>query len=259
MNDPSTPSIALFGPSHVKPGEIAVKTVADGSACAISVGTDLAIKRKKPEAAPNEDALYLFDDGDIAIQIVADGHYGVEASRAFVASLGEIYDHAGPGLEPIQAFGKMAQAWRGRASLGKSRSTILMAALDRAAGRIQGFSIGDSALFLVGPGDSVQRLDSPSRHYAAPWDLYSLGVPPSSYFDAAVARGQVLIACTDGVTECHYGHPELSIQPEDIGEMVARVGADVEALARGLGRMALNGVRDQPGGEDNFAITVSIA
>ena len=266
MNDPSTPSIALFGPSHVQPGEIELKTIGDRSACALSVGTEAAIKRKKPEAAPNEDALYLFDDGEFALQIVADGHYGVEASRSLVASLGEIYDQAGPRLEPIQAFGKMAQAWRGRASLGKSRSTILIAALDRAAGRVQGFSIGDSACFLASADGSIERLDHPSRHYAAPWDLYSLGVPPSSYFDATVSPGQILLACTDGITECHYGHPELSIQPEDIGELVSRVGAGLDAqrpelatqLARELARTALLGIRDQPGGEDNFAITVSI-
>ena len=130
--------------------------------------------------------------------------------------------------------------------------------MDRAAGRIQGFSIGDSSCFLVGTDGSIERLDSPSRHYAAPWDLYSLGVPPSSYFDTRALADQVLIACTDGITECHYGNPELSVQPEDIGELVARMGASPETLALELGRMALQGVRDQPGGEDNFSITVSI-
>lgn len=258
MNDPSTPSIALFGPSHISPGEIEVKALGERSACAMSVGTTAAIARKKPEAAPNEDALYHFDDGEVAVQVVADGHYGVEASRALVQTLGDIFDAQGPRLEPIQAFGKMAQEWRGRGDLGKSRSTILVASLDRTAGRIQGFSIGDSACFLVGPGGAIQRLDSPSRHYAAPWDLYSLGVPPSSHFECPASAGQALISCTDGITECHYANAELSIQPDDIGELVARIGQDPVEIARALGQMALLGVRDQPGGEDNLSITVSV-
>ncbi|MFT7077543.1 MAG: serine/threonine protein phosphatase PrpC [Planctomycetota bacterium] len=259
MNDPSTPSIALFGASFIAPGEIHLEAVGPKSACAISVGAQAAIVRKKAEAAPNEDALYLHDDGEIAVQIVADGHYGVEASRALVESLGAIFDEKGTGIEPAQAFGEMAQDWRKRGDLGKSRATVLVAALDRKAGRVQGFSIGDSACFLASASGSIERLDSPSRHYAAPWDLYSLGLPPSSYFEVPVSAGQVLIACTDGVTECHYGHPELSIQMEHIASLVSRAIQEPSVLAEGLGKLALAGVNEHPGGEDNVAITVTIA
>ncbi len=258
MNDPSTPSIALYGPSFVDPGQVEVRTLGERSACSISVGALAAITRKKPEAAPNEDALYLHDDGQIAVHVVADGHYGTEASQALVQSMAEIFDRQGTQMDLSMAYGKMAQAWRQRPDQGQSRSTMIIASLDRGRGTVQGFTIGDSACFLVGPA-GITRLDTPSRNYVAPWDYYSLGVPPSSYFEAEAPAGSVFVCCTDGVTECHYGEPESSIQPEDIAEIVSRTGTDPKALVEALGVLALTGVRDQPGGEDNFAITVSIA
>lgn len=256
MNTPSTPSIALYGPAFVDPGQVEIRTLGERSACSISVGAQAAIARKKPKAAPNEDALYLHDDGQVAVHVLADGHYGTEASGALVESMAEIFDREGPRMDLSMAYGKMAQAWRQRPDLGQSRSTLIIASLDRTRARVQGFTIGDSACFLAGP-NGITRLDTPSRTYVAPWDYYSLGIPPSSYFEAPAPASHTLICCTDGVTECHYGEPETSIQPNHIAEIAARTGSDTKALVESLGVLALTGVPNQPGGEDNFAITAS--
>ncbi len=258
MSDSNARSITLLGSSFLQPGKIELNSIGDASACAISVGSDAAIRRKKKGAAPNEDALYLHDDGTDAVHLVADGHYGVEASESLVQSLGALFDEEGPSAEAYQLYGMMAQSWRKREPLGKSRSTFILASLYRSRGTMRGFSIGDSACFLIRSGGAIERLDRPSRHYTAPWDYYSLGVPSTSHFEADVAKGDVVICCTDGVTECYYGMPERSIQPVDVAEVVARHRSDPRAMAEALGLLALTGVRNEPGGEDNFSITVSI-
>ena len=258
MSDSNARSITLLGSSFLQPGKIELKSIGEASACAMSVGSEAAIRRKKKGAAPNEDALYLADDGTDAVHLVADGHYGVEASESLVQSLGALFDEDGPSAEAYQLYGMMAQSWRKREPLGKSRSTFILTSLHRARKTLRGFSIGDSACFLVRPGESVDRLDRPSRHYTAPWDYYSLGVPSTSHFEADVTKGDVLISCTDGVTECYYGNPERSIQPVDVAEVVGRHLTDPRAIAEALGLLAMTGVRNEPGGEDNFAITVSI-
>ena len=251
-------SVTLLGSSFTEPGKIELCAVGEGSACAISVGSTAAIARKKKEAAPNEDALYLDDDGTCAIHLVADGHYGVEASEALVQSLGELFDADGPCAEAYQLYGMMAQSWRRREPLGKSRSTFVVASVNRRSRTVRGFSVGDSACFLVRTDGSILRLDNPSRHYLAPWDYYSLGVPSTSHFESDVTEGDVVICCTDGVTECHYGNPERSVQPVDVAEVVARHRGDARAIAEALGLLALTGVRNEPGGEDNFSISVSV-
>lgn len=258
MPDSSKRSVTLLGSSFVEPGKIELRSVGEGSACAISVGSTAAIARKKKEAAPNEDALYLDDDGSYAIHLVADGHYGVESSEALVHSLGELFDVDGPTADAYQLYGMMAQAWRKREPLGKSRSTFVVAAVRRPSGTVRGFSVGDSACFLVKPDGTVHRLDNPSRHYLAPWDYYSLGVPSTSHFEAEVAPGDAVICCTDGVTECHYGNPERSVLPVDVAEIALRHRGDARAIAEALGLLALTGVRNEPGGEDNFSISVSV-
>lgn len=258
MPDMTARSTTLKGSSFQQPGKIELFSVGDRSACAISVGAQAAIERKKKGAAPNEDALYLADDGTDAVQLVADGHYGVEASEALVESMAALFDEEGPSAEAYQLYGMMAQSWRKREPLGKSRSTFILTSIHRSRAALRGFSIGDSACFLLRSGGGVERLDRPSRHYTAPWDYYSLAVPATSHFGAEIAKGDVVISCTDGVTECYYGRPERSIQPVDVAEVAGRHRGDARAIAEALGWLALTGVRNEPGGEDNFSINVSI-
>lgn len=259
MSPAPAPSITFHGPDFVAPGAVEVQTVGELSAAAFSVGRQAAIDRKTKEAVANEDALFLLDDGERAIHIVADGHYGAEASRELVTSLSAIVLREGPEVDPAAAWGQMARDWRGKPDLGTSRSTVIFVSLDRIAGRVRGLSIGDSACFLAGADGVVIRLDAPSRSYAAPWDLYSLGLPASSHIDAPVVAGSVLLSCTDGVTECRYGQPDVSVQPEHIGELVELSGGNVEVLAGNLGDLALRGVEGSVGGEDNLSIAASRA
>jgi hypothetical protein len=64
-------------------------------------------------------------------------------------------------------------------------------------------------------------------------------------------------AFTDGVDECHYGHPKTSIRPHHLRALLAELGPAPEPFARRLLALALCGVDGHPGGEDNAAVAVA--
>ena len=275
--EPSTDRLseALFGEDHDTPTEYAMCSVGlsdsapswsakAGTACAISVGNVSALSRKGGTTVPNEDCLYAYDDGRRVIHVVADGHHGHEASHDLVE------DEYGPDLDPLEAIEvayhlhqkKAAEASDAAShplSPSSSRTTLLIACLDREAGRLQGVSIGDSALFVGSLADGVKRVVDPTQRYAAPWDYDSLAVPASSQFNVPVATGHWIVSCTDGVTECQYGKPETSIQAGHLETLMIRASGDTDRFVDELATLALKGVDGNPGGEDNFAILASLA
>ncbi len=256
-------SIALFGEDHGVPLEYALATVGgdadvrEPTAFAISVGGRAVLVKKAEQDVPNEDCLYAFDDGRCVVHVVADGHHGHESSHDLVELLADEFDRRGPTIDLIEALERIHQAAADSEPV-ESRSTLLVASLDRREGLLRGFSIGDSAIFLGDLESGVRRVIAPTQHYAAPWDLASLAVPASSRFEIPVRDGMWVVTCTDGVTECEYGSPDTSIQASDIEALMIRAGGSPEAFVDDLAAMALKGVRGHPGGEDNVAIIASI-
>ena len=97
----------------------------------------------------------------------------------------------------------------------------------------------------------------------------SLDLANASPFDFAAEPGDVLLAYTDGIDECHYQHPETSITAAMMAAMKAEVMAEMTTAegtrdAEGIGNytrqlveLALAGVDGNPGGQDNIAIVTA--
>ena len=71
--------------------------------------------------------------------------------------------------------------------------------------------------------------------------------------------GDLLLAFTDGVDQCHYRSPVTSIQPGHIAAVARAASFDPLAVVQDLTALALSGVDGNPGGEDNIAIVASLA
>lgn len=262
-------SAALFGEDHDEVAAYAMCSVGVPSSgrpltcCAISVGDVAALVRKGGTEVPNEDCLYAYDDGRYVIHIIADGHHGHEASHDLVEALGNAYDEHGPTLDTEESL-ELAHraslvAGDPDAALSVSRSTLLIARLDRREGRLGGVSLGDSPLFIGSVETGVRRVVEPNTRYVAPWDPELLGVAAEgSRFSVPVNSGEWILSCSDGVTECHYGTPDTSIQPSDIDSLMIRACGSPDAFVELLAALALTGVRGHPGGEDNVAIVASV-
>ncbi len=274
-------SEALFGEDHDTPSEYAMCSVGlfhsaptwsakAGTACAISVGGVSALSRKGGTPVPNEDCLYAFDNGRHVVHVVADGHHGHEASHDLVEALSFVFDEQGPEIDPLEAIESAYQRHASKASQAtgagshplspsSSRTTLLIACLDREAGRLQGISIGDSPLYVGGLAEGMRRVVDPTQQYAAPWDYDSLAVPAHCQFSLPVPTGHWVVTCTDGVSECHYGKPESSIQTSHLETLMIRASGDTDRFVDELATLALQGVDGHPGGEDNFVILASLA
>lgn len=262
-------SLALFGEDHSDPSAYAMGAVGLPStgrpltSCSISVGDVSVLSRKGDTTVPNEDCLYAYDDGRYAVHIIADGHHGFEASHDFVEALAGVYDDRGPTLDPTEALEliyKAALVKTGPDSVvPASRSTLLIARLDRREGRLQGVNIGDSALFIGSVETGVQRAIEPNTFYSAPWESELLDYSsPSHSFSIETTSGEWILSCSDGVTECHYGNPETSIHPSDIESIMIRACGSPDAFVESLASLSLMGVRGNPGGQDNVAIIASV-
>lgn len=240
----------------------ALRSTLPATACALSVGGIAALPRKGGTEVPNEDCLYAFDDGRRAVHIVADGHHGHEASHDLIEALAAAFDAHGPTLAPTEAirlaYESSTAARAAEATRPSARTTLLIAVIDRREGRLEGVTIGDSAIFLGSLDAGVRRIIHSTSTYAAPWDRASLEVPPTSHFSLPISPGEWVITCTDGVTECNYGKPENSIQAADLETLIIRAASLPDHLVESLAALALTGVNGHPGGEDNIAIVASV-
>ena len=84
----------------------------------------------------------------------------------------------------------------------------------------------------------------------------SLDPRHASSFAFEAAPGELVLAFTDGINECHYRYPETSVSPQHLQSLLAEIGAEPERYARRLVEMALAGVGGHPGGQDNIALVV---
>ena len=78
-------------------------------------------------------------------------------------------------------------------------------------------------------------------------------------FRFEATRGDLLLAYTDGIDECHYREPETSVTPQIMAQLWRETGSQPEAYVRRLVELALAGVGDHPGGQDNLAVVATQA
>lgn len=255
--------LLLLGLDHTDYGVAYAASQASGrTAAAISVGGDYVRIRKGDVDVPNEDGCLAIDDGELTLLVVADGHHGHWASHGLLEALhGTAVPHDLMALlAAIQRVGQTLPADRSGLPEGllTARSTLLAAVIDRRRHRIFGASFGDSSIFRLSNGKVVERLNRKDENYVSPWSPGSLDPRLAFEVSLAIDPGDLVVAFTDGVDECHYGRPEISVGPEQLKSLQAH-SAEPHTFAQALADLALAGVGGHRGGQDNIAVVVARA
>jgi hypothetical protein len=250
-----------LGRDHTEYGRYALGRVSERILWAISVGTSPdspSLRAKGDPRFPNEDGLLAAEAGDRALLAVADAHFGREASHDLLVDLAER-------LPPIPARpDELADLVRGLAQRDPvpdyaSETTLLIAVYDRAAREGFGLSFGDSTFAIVGGAGVQQPVGPPGAYYASPARPGSLNPEWADTFEFTGKPGDLLLAYTDGIDECHYGKPETSVTPQIMAELWRETGNEPTTFVRRLVELALAGVGGHPGGQDNLAVVAALA
>ena len=105
---------------------------------------------------------------------------------------------------------------------------------------------------IVGPDRTPLPVNERDFRYVSTADRGSLrnGLP----FWFETQPGELMLAFTDGVNECHYRQPATSVSFDDIADTAAYHSYEPLPSVEAIAQLALEGVRGNPGGEDNLAI-----
>lgn len=248
----------LLGENCKKYGEVERCDIGRSIACALSVGADpnspsLAYKGNKDSA--NEDALFACADEGRIIIAVADSHFGQWASHAIIAELHDNY-------RQLDSFEQIYRVFRNIGNTKHnlkepSETTLALVSVDIATGNGIGVSFGDSSVLLINSA-GVWRKNIKNSTYVSPNRVSSLDAGLADEFEFAVGKGDVLMLFTDGVDECHYGHPETSIQDHHILDLYSKYPGNAALLVSELALLSLSGVNGNPGGQDNLGIAAAL-
>ena len=247
-------SLLLLGRDHADFGRIEVRSLADtGTTAAISVGADrsspsMASKGRTTE--PNEDALFVVDDGRRVLVVVADAHFGIEASHDLMWAFADR-----TGILP-RTPDELAELLRSIDAPGPptpSRTTCTVCLVDRGRGRAFGVSFGDSSVVTVGT-EAVVRRTLPDSRYVDPRAERPLDPAGTRAFQFEFGPEDLVVAFTDGIDQCHYRSPRTSIGPRHLARLFVETGPDPRRFAAELAALALAGVDGNPGGQDNLAV-----
>jgi len=236
--------VHLRGVDHVVYGELALVS-AGPIVAAMSVGADEGSPSLRFKGdVPNEDALSGRDSGQFARLIVADAHFGRSASEMLVDAVHLApYDVADPPLFIPEAV------------LDESATSFTSVWLDREVRQAEVHWFGDSLAVRLRRGHGATLLTDDDHRFVTPstfdWDEAKHSV-------VALEAGDVLVAFTDGVNECHYRQPATSITLDHVYDLFDRAGTLTE-FVQTLGDLALEGVDGNPGGQDNIAIVAVTA
>ena len=257
MNAPRPETCLLLGADHGELGTAVLQTAASGQvALALSAGVDESVRTRKEGAEHlNEDVALAWLGRDRWILAVADGHEGIEASHRLVQQLAM---HA-----PTYPRHPNEQArwWRDVAKelgdVGYAGTTLVVAVWEPLTAHVRGLSYGDSRIWRWRPRGGLRDLAEPTHNFVRPGDLYAWHLDHASTFDERLQAGDVLLLHSDGVTECCYRTPEASVTQDDLEALCELAQGDPDALARAVLDASLQGVRGQPGGQDNVAVVVA--
>ncbi len=246
----------LLGQAQTDYGSFVCHPLNDGTtACVLSVGADRAspsLAAKGDVEHPNEDALLAMDDGAYCVAAVADAHFGRDSGHVLIERLAERLDDTARSLEGLQTLVASLGDESGPAS--PSATTLLVVAYDRRTNQGFGLSYGDSSFALLGGAATGEPLNDRSFTFVSPVRPRSLALENAHSFRFQAAPGQLLLAFTDGIDECHYGEPETSVRPRHLRALFEEIGPDPERFATRLTELALRGVDGHPGGQDNIAL-----
>jgi len=237
-------SAVLWGSDHTELGEIAVAEVPPASGLGISRGK---FRKGYPYLDPNEDAVLVAADGTSWLLAVADGHGGFDAARAAIAALqttgAEILGQTDPEVA-IATAARAAHAAIVAANWDDARAgsaTTLAVALVIGDQLTVG-SFGDS-MVAVARDQRLLPVNRPSPFLDAGTDPAEVQIS-----QAALQRGDVVLAATDGLTDFLGSHGPRALartlsSTEEPGVLV-RLAVE-QAFAGGAG--------------DNIAVALMVA
>ena len=247
----------LLGEEHPTHGQFWCRALGAGrTECAISAGRAPTAESAAAKFDPNEDAVLAMDDDDGVLLAVADAHHGRQSSHDLLRILAE---RLSPDLPNLHELSEAVAGIEGTdpAAATLSETTLTVVVYGRSSRRGFGLSFGDSSVVVVGGDEEPRRLTEKRNTFVTPARPESLDRNRAAPFRFVGAPGRLLVAFTDGVDECCYRKPELSIRRAHLAALFDLHGADADAYARALTRMALLGVDGNPGGEDNLALAVT--
>jgi serine/threonine protein phosphatase PrpC len=250
-----------LGRDHAEYGRYALGRLSGGTVWAISVGASPdspALSAKGDARCPNEDGLLAAEEGDRVLLAVADAHFGRESSHDLLEELAGRLPPVPAGPEELAALVR-GLARRDPAADYASETTLLIAVYDRAARQAFGLRFGDSTFASVGEGGHRRPIGPPGAPYVSPARPSSLNPAVADAFRFEAAPGDLLLAYTDGIDECHYCEPETSVTPQIMTELWRETGSQPEAYVRRLVELALAGIDGHPGGQDNLAVVATRA
>lgn len=253
-----TASCLLLGENCKKYAEIERCDIDGAVACALSIGADprspsLAFKGNKDSA--NEDALFAAVGEGRVIMAVADSHFGQWASHAMIAGLYDRYRDLTSFTSIYRVFEGICDAQHN--FMEPSETTLALVSVDIATGKGIGVSFGDSSVLLIDAA-GVSRRNLKNGSYVSPNRASSLDASAADEFEFTAKKGAVLMLFTDGVDECHYGHPETSIQDRHIFDLYRQHPDKPVAFVSALATLSLAGAEGNPGGQDNLAIAAAL-
>ncbi|MDH5178222.1 MAG: protein phosphatase 2C domain-containing protein [Gammaproteobacteria bacterium] len=246
----------LLGKDSIEYGKVLQSDIDDCISMAVSVGAD----RHSPSLMFKGDSTFLNEDAALAIKqeqhllmAVADSHFGYWASHAILEGLAKQQRRID---SPAVLFTVLQDMCGTQYDIREnSETTLLVLCMNMDSGQGFGVSFGDSSAVILN-SDGYIPLNSKNDHYVTLNRFDSLTAAQADIFEFTVCREDLLVMFTDGVDECHYGHPKTSVQADHIASLY-RNNHHCHDFVRALAELALRGVDGNPGGQDNIAIAAA--
>ena len=223
---------------------------------AISVGRDPIRPRMSSKGSrhqPNEDAALPCEEGSRTLLAVADAHHGIDASHELIGAHGAMRmpDRLRGALARLGSLGNCAGHWT-----NPPRPSLVAVHRPETGARDSGSRSGTP------PSCGLARTARGCINVRRAQFVQSAqpGRPGSRIrprLPLLLRAGELLLAFTDGINECHYRSPETSIGQRPPGTGIRSTRRPAGALCEGLMELALAGVDGNPGGQDNIALVVT--
>ena len=255
-----------LGCDHTEYGSYASGQPSPETAWAISVGADKdspGLRFKGDKSLPNEDGLLLASQGERVLLAVADAHFGLASSHQLLRAL------SGAATSIPASEAELAEVIRQASRLGaedargavdaRSATTLMIAIYDRASREGFGLSFGDSSFAVLGASGHRLPIRCVTAGFVSLADPAGMDPDNADRFTFVAEPGDLLLAYTDGINECHYGRPLTSVTPQAMQQLLTQTGSEPHAYVRSLVELALAGVDGNPGGQDNIAVVATRA
>lgn len=255
----------LVGPEHEELEHVEIAELGPEIALALSAGGSGFSAGRMHKFDANEDGVLALRGDNAVLLAVADAHHGASAAtdclRALESSTTAIPQSVRALRDHVASVVAAAMHVHSAFDAKPSACSLLVVVLVGA--RVFGVSIGDCSAVVLRTmprdGESVPRATrlAPKRET---WIFAASSADEicasAELFDCALEDVDVVLLFTDGVDECCYGRPDRSIQLADIAALFAETSRETQIRERValLAALALDGIRGQPGGQDNIAI-----